>query len=187
MAFLALAIALAVGFVVLLGYPKLILPAVFLVMGVYIYGSARWHAYWAPVAKKVMSQPWTSSTGEAMETVVENAVVQLNAFSQSHTLRVSIYRRDDGRRVQRTMIGDDATFLGVHGIGLWFYIEDRFYARISGLVCVDRETGDFIYHVPRSEIAAVEKGRKRGQIFAEDREGNTTEMQLADEVANRRE
>ncbi|EMI54885.1 membrane protein [Rhodopirellula sallentina SM41] len=50
LAFIALAIALAIGFVVVIGQRYLILHAALSVMGAYIDWSSGWHAYWAPMS-----------------------------------------------------------------------------------------------------------------------------------------
>lgn len=161
--------------------PMMIIPVgVVVLLGGYIYWSARWHAYWAPVSKKVMGKKWNLATGEAMETVVENAIIQAGGSVQTVTLRLSIYNLETGRRVFRRCIGDDVVFLGVHGMGIWFFIEDRFHARRDGLVCVDVQTGEWIYHVPKSEIRSIEKGKKNGQVFAEMADGEVRELPLAE-------
>jgi len=148
-----------------------------LTIGGYVYWSARWHAYWAPISKPVITKKWTDSADHRMETVVENAIVQAGEYVRSSTLRVSIYNRTTGRRLARTVVGETAEFLGLHGIGMWFYIPDRFHARIDGLVCLDPQTGRWIYHVPKSEIRGVNRVAGKGKFsvdrVAEDNDGET--------------
>ncbi|MEM0968167.1 MAG: hypothetical protein AAGJ31_02345 [Verrucomicrobiota bacterium] len=156
---------------------SVIVIGVIAITGAYIYFSARWHAYWAPISKTVHKQKWKGPTGEAMETVVENAIVQAGSYVRAETLRVSIYDRQNKRRVARIMVGDDARFLGSPGMGFWFYIADKFHARLDGLVCLDIRKGTWIYHKPKSEISEVELTRT-SVISFEDAEGNKTSMDL---------
>ncbi|MEM1227873.1 MAG: hypothetical protein AAGJ40_19455 [Planctomycetota bacterium] len=170
---------------ILLGLPPVLIPVGMVVLiGGYIYGSARWHAHWAPHAKRVAARRWTTDAGEEMETVIEKAIVQAGASTRSETLRVSIYVLSTGRRAARRLIGDDAEFLGFHGIGLWFHIADRFHARRDGLVCVDLHTGRWIYHQPKSEIPELTRTKTKGVYQIEDDEGTHHEINLNEQRAN---
>ena len=160
-------IALLVGAILLRVPPVAILIGVAVLFGVFVIGSARWHAYWAPMAKTMACFKWQNSVHENMETVVENAIVQVGMSGQASTLRVSIYNRTTGKRLCRRLIGDDATYLGLHGCGLWFFIHDRFHARKDGLVCVDRATASWLYHRPQAELRYVSEARQHGTILVE--------------------
>ncbi|SMP73142.1 hypothetical protein SAMN06265222_11632 [Neorhodopirellula lusitana] len=117
----------------------------------FIYFSARWHAYWAPIADTVNKYRWIDSHGEQMETLVENAVMQVGSGT-SKTLRVSFYNRTTGKRLRRIMIGDSSTFCGARKSGLWFFIHDRSHARKDGIVCIDRKTGDCLFYQPKKQL-----------------------------------
>jgi len=175
MAVIGLAILLIIVVTVKLGLsPYVILAGIALVIGFYVYWSGPRHAHWAPVSKRVAALKWTSAEGARMETVVEKAVVQAGPHVRSETLRVSIYECDSRRRHERKVIGDDATFLGRHGIGIWFHIADRYHARRDGLVCMDVETGRWLYHAPKSEIPHLSPTRSKGIYSIEDEEENET-------------
>lgn len=155
-----------------------------------IWGTARWHAYWAPMAKQAARIPWARSEGTPMETVVEIAIVQAGVHSRTETFRVSIYELERGpagkanrrrKRIKRVMIGDAVEFLGVYGRRLWFYVYDRFHARRDGLVCLDVQTGEWLYHRSRAEMELVDRGeRRRGTIEVEER-GQRREIDLSSE------
>lgn len=186
MAGIALAIFVIVIVTVKLGLsPYVIMVGIVLVIGMYIYWSGPLHAYWAPVSKRMAALKWNSIDGVKMETVVEKAIVQAGAHVRSETLRVSIYECESGRRHERKLIGDDATFLGQHGIGIWFHIADRFHARRDGLVCMEIETGKWLYHVPKSEIEHLSPTKSKGIYSIEDDEENELRViDLAKETAN---
>lgn len=151
----------------------------------YVIWSGRMHAYWAPISKRVNAFKWKTVDGRKMETVVEKAIVQAGGYIRTETLRVSIYELESGRRIARIMIGDDATYLGRHGIGIWFHIADRYHARRDGLVCLDVKTGKWLHHVPRSEIPYLSPTKSHSVFSIEDREENPVgEINLAELEAN---
>ncbi len=155
------------------------------VIGFYIYWSGPRHAYWAPAAKRIVALKWTSGDGQKMETVVEKAIVQFGVHGRSEALRVSAYPVGSERLLWRKVVGDNATFLGRHGIGIWFHIADRFHARRDGLVCLDIESGKWLYHVPKSEIQSISPGPEKGIYSIEDDEENEIgTIDLANEEAN---
>jgi hypothetical protein len=151
----ALLYAAIYGMIYLRFSPYLLFGVLFGGIGAWIYFSARWHPYWAPIAKDVLRKPWVRDDGVKMVTVVEVAIIQAS-YVRLEVYRVSIYEQQGMRRVKRRLVGDDATFLGLIHDGLWFYIDDRFYGRKDGLVCVDMRTGDWVYHQPKSKVQLVE-------------------------------
>lgn len=186
MAGIALAIFVIVIVTVKLGLsPYVMMVGIALVIGFYIYWSGPLHAYWAPVSKRMTALKWTSTEGVKMETVVEKAIVQAGSYVRSETLRVSIYECESGKRHGRKLIGDDATFLGRHGIGIWFHIADRYHARRDGLVCMDIQTGKWLYHVPKSEIESISPTDTNGVYSIEDDDENEIgTIDLNNETAN---
>jgi hypothetical protein len=122
------------------------------VMGLaFAYFSARWHPYWAPISKQAMRLPWTREDGTAMETCVEIAIFAAG-YTNKSVYRVSIYESLTRKRTHRRLIGDGVTTLGRFEPGVWFYIHDRFYPRIDGLVCLDVQTCEWRFHQPKSVI-----------------------------------
>lgn len=117
----------------------------------YAYFSARWHPYWAPICKQAMRLPWTREDGTAMETCVEIAIFAAGK-SNTRVYRASIYESVTRKRIHRVLIGDAVTVLGHFEHGVWFYIHDRFYPRIDGLVCLDVPTCKWRFHQPKSVI-----------------------------------
>ena len=119
-------------------------------MGVaFAYFSARWHPYWAPISKPVMRLPWSREDGTAMETCIEIAIFAAG-YSNTRVYRASIYESSTRKRTKRVLIGDSVTMLGRFEPGVWFYIHDRFYPRIDGLVCLDAQTCAWRFHQPKS-------------------------------------
>ncbi len=117
----------------------------------FAYFSARWHPYWAPICKQVMRLPWTREDGTAMETRIEIAIFAAG-YSNTRVYRASIYESSTRKRIKRVLIGDGVTMLGRFEPGVWFYIHDRFYPRIDGLVCLDVQTCEWRFHQPKSSI-----------------------------------
>ncbi len=126
-----------------------------------VYGTARWHPYWAPMAKRVARIPWDRDDGTKMETLIEMAIVQAGLYTRTETYRISIGECKSRKRTKRRLIGENATYLGAFDSGIWFYIHDRFYARRDGLVCVGLRSGDWRYHQPKSVIEFVDQAGKR--------------------------
>ncbi len=130
--------------------PYVMFAALMAIIVAVVYGTARWHPYWAPIVKQVARIPWQHTNGTAMVTIVEKALV--HAGSTQETYRVSIYALPGHHLVRRQLIGDLSTqWLGVWETGLWFYIGDRFYARRDGIVCLDLQTAAWRYHLSKSE------------------------------------
>lgn len=155
-----------------------------------VWGTARWHAYWAPIAKQAARIPWERSDGTPMETVVEIAIVHAAGSSPTETYRVSIYELKPGhggkpfrrgKRVKRVLISDSAEWLGLHGGRLWFYIYDRFHSRRDGLTCLDVQTGAWLYHRPRAEVEFVDYVRKRRGVIEVEERDRRREIDLASE------
>lgn len=171
-------IALAVGmFLIMYIMIKLALPAwtvlaaIGLFFGLYIWYSARWHAYWAPVSVPVQSFKWKSDSGDFMESVIEKAQVHAASSTasvvKSETLRISIYNRTARKRLKRIMIGDDADYLCTRANIFWFYIRDRFHARLDGLVGYDRQSGELVFHQPKQQVTYLSKGSRPGVLEVE--------------------
>ena len=118
---------------------------------VFIYHSGRWFAYRTPHAKDLDRFRWTADDGEKMESCVENATVY-SGYIKTTIIRVSIYNRTRNKRAKRRLIGDDAEYLRKKGEGFWFLIHDRFHSRKDGLLCVDRKTGEIVFHRPKKQI-----------------------------------
>lgn len=135
--------------------PYLMFALIFGGIAAWVYFSARWHPYWAPIAKPVHRKRWVREDGAKMLTVVEVSIVETQA-ARLETYRISIYKQPGMWRIRRRVLGDDVVFLGRIREGLWFYIHDPFYARKDGLVCVDARSGDWIYHQPQSKVQFVE-------------------------------
>src|SRR5690606_26234630 len=129
------------------------------------YGTARWHPYWAPIAKRVARIPWRRDDGAAMETLVERAIVQAGMHTRGEYFRVSIYQCEGHRRIARRVLGDEVDFLGAYESGIWFYIRNRFYARRDGLVCVDTQSGEWAYHQSKAMVEAIEKVERMPGVF----------------------
>ena len=117
----------------------------------FTYHSGRWFAYRTPHAKDLHRFRWTSNDGDKMESCVENAAV-FSGHIETTIIRVSIYNRTRKKRAKRRLIGDNAEYLRKKGEGFWFLIHDRFHARKDGLVCVDRKTGEVLFHQPKKQI-----------------------------------
>jgi len=124
-----LSVLLAVLFIALVtasvlgGLPIPILAGLLAVaVAAVIVGTARWHPYWAPIAKQAARMPWQRADGEQMEMVVEIAIVQSGDATRTETYRVSIYEHQSKKRLKRVIIGADVNFLGAFGSRLWFYI-----------------------------------------------------------------
>lgn len=128
-----------------------ILATLFVLGSAFVYFSARWHPYWAPISKQAMRLPWTREDGTAMETCVEIAIFAAG-YTNTSVYRVSIYESLTRKRTHRRLIGDGVTMLGRFEPGVWFYIHDRFYPRIDGLVCLDVQTCEWRFHQPKSVI-----------------------------------
>ncbi len=134
-------------------YWPLLLSTVLLI-GI-VFGSAKWHAYFAPIAKTIKVFSWQDA-GSEMETVLEVAQVHAATYGgassiRQETWRISIYDRTRGKRKRRIMIGDSVKYLGDIGGYYWFFIEDRFYCPVSGLTAFDRQHADIAFNRPPSE------------------------------------
>lgn len=112
-----------------------------------IYGVSRYAPMWAPIVRPIAHSPWSRSDGTRMETVVEIAAMHSDE-SVHECYRVSIYETDRRRRVRCQLIGDQVDYLGVFESGVWFLIHNGFYARKTGLVCLDIRTLKWVYHDP---------------------------------------
>ncbi|MEM9479060.1 MAG: hypothetical protein AAGA58_05280 [Verrucomicrobiota bacterium] len=168
-----LIIALLAGVMVTLPFilpVQIAFPLIFVMLFGFIILSPRWHAHWAPVAKRVASCSWENDRGEKMESVVENAQIQVGMGNPASVLRVSIYNRTSRRRLRRVLIGDNASFVGRQGLGFWFFIYDRFHARRDGLVCVNEKTGDFAWHLPRKKAEWTGERSRGGSMVMENPE-----------------
>lgn len=149
-------LALVAGAIVLRLNPILLVSGlVVLVIGV-VYGTARWHPWWAPLAKSIRKIRWENSQGLSMETVVEVAQVQAGSAVQE-VWRLSIYESVSRRRVHRQLVGDRVDYLGVHGPGIWFFLSSRFYSGRDGLICLDSTNGKLLYHWPKRIVQRVEE------------------------------
>ncbi len=143
----------------------------------FAYFSARWHPYWAPICKQVMRIPWSQEDGTAMETCIEIAVF---AAGQTNTsvYRASIYQCLTRKRIQRRLIGDSVTLLGRFDPGVWFYIHDRFYPRLDGLVCLDVRTCEWVFHQPKSVIELDDSVKSRKGLIHVIWNGRATQIDL---------
>ena len=144
----------------------------------FTYYSAKWQAYFAPVAKPVKNRSWNSDDGHEMESILEKAQVHASILggitsTRQQTWRISVYDRTKNRRIRRAMIGDNVTYFGEAGGYYWFYIEDRFQCKVSGLTAFDRETGDIKFNRPKSEATFIQR-TGRSHII---------EMDVQDEVS----
>ncbi len=185
----AVMLALVVGCILLKTPWWLPLVLVILLSLAIVWGTARWHAYWAPISKQAARIPWERADGTPMETVVEIAIVQAGA-SRTETFRVSIYELEPGlggktnrrrKRVKRVMVGDSAELLGIYDRRLWFYIYDRFHARRDGLTCLDVQTGTWLYHRPRTEVEFVDRVKNRRAVIEVEERGRRREIDLTSE------
>ena len=157
--------------------PYLMFAIIFGGIAAWVYFSAGWHPYWAPIAKPVHRTPWVREDGAKMLTVVEVSVMETKSF-RLETYRVSIYKQPGKWRVRRRVIGDDVVFLGSIREGLWFYIQDPFYARKDGLVCVDARSGDWIYHQPKSKVEFVKSSKDQAGTIDVIWDGTRKRLQL---------
>jgi len=140
----------------------------------FVYHSARVFPYLTPYADDKSRYRWTTSDGDRMESCVEDAIVE-TPTTVSRTLRVSIYNRTKRKRLKRLMIGDDARYFGDREGGFWFLIRDRFHARKDGLLCVDRMTGEILFHLPKKQLemddqAAIEDALEAAQQVVRQRD-----------------
>lgn len=142
-----------------------------------IYGTARWHPYWAPVSKRASRIPWTRDDSVKMETLIEYAIVQAGMSAHQY-LRVSIRECETGKLFRRRVIGDEVTLLGKFGNGIWCYIHDKFYARRDGLVCLDLRSCEWTYHEPQSQVELPDDAHPRKGILQIERDGVLTEVDL---------
>ena len=163
--FALIGIAVLLTVVIGLGITRnvyVILAIVAFYMIALVYYTATWHVYWAPTAIQKHRTTWTADDGTPMETVVENAVLNLDEYgSTAGCMRVSVNQCESGKCVKRLVIGDDVEFLGVFGDYIWFYIHSRFYAKRDGLVSLDRKTCQWAYHEPRKSVEIEEESRHR--------------------------
>lgn len=146
----------------------------------FIYYSAYWHASSAPVAEPVHRVTWQSSAAEPMETVVEKAIVgaAIDGTSSVRHESMRILIRNQERELTRKVVGDDAIFLGYYGNKLWFYIADRFYAKVDGLTTYSIETAEVAFNRPLATTTYVGRVRKRGGVIKVEQDGVEQELDL---------
>ncbi len=143
----------------------------------FVYFSARWHPYWAPISKQAMRLPWSQDDGMPMETCIEIAIFAAG-YSNKSVYRASIYECLTRKRTKRILIGDGVTMLGRFTPVVWFYIHDRFYPRLDGLVCLDVRTCKWIFHRPKSVIELDESVNSRREILNVIWNGTATQIDL---------
>ncbi len=68
--------------------------------------------------------------------------------------------------------------LGRFDPGVWFYIRDRFYPRLDGLVCLDIRTCEWRYHQPQSVIELDESAKSRRGVLNVTWNGIATQIDL---------
>ncbi len=158
----------------------IVVGVIVLYMAAIVFGTARWHAYWAPIAKQVARIPWQRDDGVAMETIIEVAIVHRGPAWG--TYRASIYQQEPRKRLKRIMIGDEVKFLGMHGARLWFYLADKFHARRDGLVAMNPQTGEWVYHVPQAELEFVDRVANRRGVIDVLHRGAAKRIDLNDEA-----
>lgn len=168
-------ITVAMIFLEVNAYVVMVTPMVLLLA--FVYFSARWHPYWAPISKHVMRIPWSQDDGTAMETCIEIAIFAAGN-SNTSVYRASIYESLTGKRIKRCLIGDSVTLLGHFDPGVWFYIHDRFYPRLDGLVCLDIRTCEWRFHQPQSVIELDESATNRQGVLNVIRNGIATQIDL---------
>ena len=153
-----LVVATIVGLTFLLAFwaPILLLPYAVLLLWFFFY-YAKWSAYYAPIAKEFKKRNWTSEEGHEMESILEKAQMHTPILGGTSVIRqeiwrFSVYDRIRKRRTRRVMIGDDAIYFGQPGGYNWFYVDGRYYCKVSGLVAFDRETGEIKFNRPKKEM-----------------------------------
>ncbi len=146
-------------------------------MFAFVYFSARWHPYWAPICKQAMRIPWEREDGTAMETCIEIAIFAAG-YSNAAVYRASIYESLTRKRTERRLIGDSVRMLGRFGPGVWFYIDDRFYPRLDGLVCMDIRTCEWLFHQPKAALELDESFKNHQGILNVIWNGNATQVDL---------
>jgi len=158
-------LGIIVGGILLRAPVALIFGLLALAIFALIYGTARWHAYWAPICKRAAQFAWDRDDGMKMKTIVEIAIVRGGLHTRTGTYRVSIYELPGKRLRKRVMIGESVHFFRVFEPGIWFYIYDSFHARRDGLVCVDKKTGAWLYHEPQSVVQLVDDADHRSGVI----------------------
>ena len=146
-----------------------------------VYYSAYWHVHSAPTTEPIRVIDWESATQGSMKTIVEHAIVEAPVLAglssiRHVSLRISI--RDPKGRLTKTVIGDDAIYLGSYGHKLWFYISDRFYAKIDGLTAYSVETAEVLFNLPMEQGEYLGRVRKRKGVIRLEVDGVEQEFDL---------